>query len=179
MNKVKTATIFLITLIIFALLAFKFDVLKLPDNKNLIGRGKLTKSNLSIPTDWRKYESRNLKLSFYYPTNVAVQEYEGYIRLDFGTGTPARAGIFLGKNYRGEPSKEWYLQNHPEISIEDKKNLRFSEYKAFGFEGTLVSYVGSNYGFDTNLLIPRLGKLYIVSTNSLGDEFFSLIHFDD
>ena len=145
--------------------------------KTVIITNRTSPGSRGVPADWKMYKSETLKVSFYYPQSITVIEEGDNIKLDFGMGTPARAGIFLGKNYRGEPSKEWYLQNHPEISIEDKKNSRFSEYKAFGFEGTLVSYVGSNYGFDTNLLIPHLGKLYIVSTNSLGSEFFSSIQF--
>lgn len=128
-----------------------------------------------VPSNWKRHDSKVLGISFFYPPDLIVSENGGKFP---GIGltkpdSPVRWSIIEYDDYDGGSRRLWYLGKHPEFSEEDKKNLNFSEYKTDNYSGLLVSYTGTNYGWQDPLLIPRGKKIIVVTADDL--RFFQSI----
>lgn len=136
---------------------------------------KPTLPQANIPSNWKRYDSKVLGITFYYPQDLVVSEDSGKFP---GIGltkpdSPVRWNIIEFDNYDGGSRRLWYLNNHPEFSQEDRDNLKYTEYQTGNYSGLLVTYTGTNYGWNDILLIPRGKKMIAVSADD--QRFFQSI----
>lgn len=160
-----------------------------PQSSPNAGPTEFKQETYNPPSGWKKFNSNLLKLSFYYPSEFKVTESgEGLSEVNLTKGislsqanSPARWGIGEFSDYVGESRREWYLKKHPEISTDDKDNLKFTEFATVNTSGLLVTYTGNNYGWSDTLLIARGGNMLVVSANSgneMNQQFFKSIKMD-